>query len=132
MIFCQVFLFVMNLYFGSLSKFLLDTSERFIYIRNMKSIIEDILWIEEVVDKLQWKHHVSQEEVEEVLFRNPYILFKEKGIRNTEENVYVALGTTESGRYLFVLFILKSNKEAFVLTARDMTKSERKYYEKKK
>ena len=95
-------------------------------------IIKDIFWIEEVVDKIQWKHQVTPHEVEEVLFRNPSIAFKEKGRRNIQENVYIALGTTESGRYLFVLFLLKLTKEALILTARDMTISERKYYEKKK
>lgn len=96
------------------------------------TIIEKILWIEEVVDKIQWKHHVTPQEVEEVLFRNPYIAFKEKGRKNVQENAYVAFGTTESGRYLFILFILKFTKEALILTARDMTSSERKYYEKKR
>lgn len=95
-------------------------------------IIKNILWTEEVADKIQWKHQVIPQEVEEVLSRNPYIVFKEKGRRNVQENVYVAFGTTDSGRYLFVLFILKLNKEALILTARDMTSSERKYYEKKR
>jgi len=95
-------------------------------------VVRSILWIEGVVDKLQWKHQVSPREVEEVLLRNPYIVFKEKGRRNVQENVYVAFGTTESGRYLFILFILKVTKEALILTARDMTGSERKYYEKKR
>ena len=95
-------------------------------------IIKNILWTEEVADKIQWKHQVTPQEVEEMLFRNPYIVFKEKGRRNVQENVYIAFGMTNSGRYLFVLFILKMTKEALILTARDMTNSERKYYEKKR
>jgi len=47
------------------------------------------------------------------------------------ENVYLALGQTESGRYLSVFFIYKKNKEALVLSARDMARKERRYYAKR-
>jgi uncharacterized DUF497 family protein len=44
--------------------------------------------------------------------------------------VYAALGQTENGRYLIVFFILKKDGRAIILSARDMTLSERKRYEK--
>ena len=74
---------------------------------------------------------MSTDEVEDVLSGKPKVLFKEKGKTNPEENLYVAFGTTAAGRYLFVVFILKSQQRALILAARDMTISERKYYEKK-
>jgi uncharacterized DUF497 family protein len=43
----------------------------------------------------------------------------------------MALGTTESGRYLAVLFIYKNTKEALILSARDMARKEKKLYAKK-
>jgi uncharacterized DUF497 family protein len=43
----------------------------------------------------------------------------------------LALGTTDSGRYLTVYFLYKKNKEALIVTARDMTEKERKKYAKK-
>jgi uncharacterized DUF497 family protein len=43
----------------------------------------------------------------------------------------LALGTADSGRYLTVYFLYKKNKEAFIVTARDMTEKERKRYAKK-
>ena len=94
--------------------------------------IREIVWLDDVVDKLHWKHHVTTTEVEEVLSRKPIIGFKEKGRHNSEENLYAALGSTEAGRYLLVLFILKSNQRALIITARDMTISEKRYYEKNK
>jgi len=94
--------------------------------------ITGTLWLDDVVDKLDRKHQVTTSEVEEVLSGKPKIYFKEKGRRDLEENLYVALGKTASGRYLFVLFILKSHKRALIITARDMTISEKKYYEKKR
>lgn len=41
--------------------------------------IEEIVWLEEVVDKLARKHHVTSEEVEEVFRSNPKIRFLEEG-----------------------------------------------------
>jgi len=94
--------------------------------------IREIIWLDDVVDKLRWKHHVTATEVEEVLSRKPRINFMEKGKHDSDENLYVALGTTEAGRYLLVLFVLKSNQRALIITARDMTISEKQYYEKNK
>lgn len=54
----------------------------------------------------------------------------EKG-RVKGEDLYSALGRTDGGRYLSVFFILKENKQALVITARDMKESERRRYAKK-
>jgi uncharacterized DUF497 family protein len=43
----------------------------------------------------------------------------------------LALGQTEAGRYLTVLFIHKKSKEALILSARDMAEKERKLYGRK-
>ena len=43
----------------------------------------------------------------------------------------MALGQTNAGRYLAVLFIYKKTKEALILSARDMAKKERRQYAKK-
>jgi len=93
-------------------------------------IIENIIWLRNVVDKLAFKHHVETYEVEEVLLGKPKFLFVEKGEREGE-NVYMALGQTDSGRYLFVLFIHKKIKEALILSARDMAEKEKREYVKK-
>ena len=55
--------------------------------------------------------------------------FVEKGHR-PGENVYAAMGKTNGGRYLIVFFVYKTDKHALILSARDMTKSERRLYEK--
>ena len=92
--------------------------------------IEGIIWLTNVIDKLAVKHRVETFEVEEVLEKNPRFRFVEKGDRK-DENVYMALGQTEAGRYLTVLFIYKTTKEALILSARDMAKKERKMYGRK-
>ncbi len=92
--------------------------------------IEGIIWLRQVVDKLALKHQVDLQEVEETFSNKPKFRFVEKGNRRGE-NVYLALGQTDSGRYLSILFIYKETKEALVLSARDMARKERKIYGKK-
>ena len=92
--------------------------------------IEGVIWLRNVIDKLAVKHHVETFEVEEVLAGVPKFRFVEKGEREGED-VYLALGQTESGRYLTVYFIRKQTKQALILSARDMAEKERKWYGRK-
>ena len=92
--------------------------------------ITGIIWLDDIVEKLQWKHGVLPEEVREVFNNNPKFRFVEKGHR-PNENVYFAMGKTDSGRYLIVFFVHKQDKRALVLSARKMTQSERRQYERK-
>ncbi len=93
-------------------------------------IIDDIIWLDTVVEKLAWKHHVLTNEVEEVLTRRCRIFKKETG-KVEGEHLYNALGRTKNGRYLSVFFIKKLSNRALIITARDMNPRERKRYEKK-
>ena len=92
--------------------------------------INGIIWLENIVEKLLIKHNVTPEEIIEVLNNNPKFKFVEKGFRENED-VYAALGQTLSGRYLIIFFVYKKSKEIIIISARDMAKKEKKYYEKK-
>ena len=48
------------------------------------------------------------------------------------EDVYAALGRTNAGRYLTVIFIYKLDHRALINTARNMTTKERKRYGRKR
>ena len=63
-----------------------------------------------------------------MLDSRPRFLFVEKGHR-PDENLYLALGRTEAGRYLSVFFVFKLSHDALIVSARDMTAAERKRYE---
>lgn len=92
--------------------------------------IKDLLLKSYVIDKLAWKHNISELELRQVFNNEPKIKRIEKGkIRG--EDLYAALGRTDGGRYLVVFFIMKMSKEALIVTARDMTGKERRRYEKK-
>jgi hypothetical protein len=73
---------------------------------------------------------VSPEEVEEVLSGNVTIRRLENG-KVKGEDLYIAFGKTAEGRRLAVLFVRKIDKRALIISARDMTKRERKTYEKR-
>lgn len=87
--------------------------------------IEGVIWLRSVVDKLNIKHQVQTFEVEEALGNKPKIYRIEKGKRKGED-VYMALGKTDVGRYISIVLIHKANREALILSARDMTPKERR------
>jgi uncharacterized protein len=82
-----------------------------------------------IVDKLANKHHITQDEVEQVFINNPQYRFLEQG-KIGDEHVYSAYGQTDSGRYVTVIFIRKFGNSALVISARDMDRKERKQYGK--
>lgn len=92
--------------------------------------ITGIIWLEDIVEKIARKHNVRDYEIVEVLQENPYVRFVEKGYQR-DEDIYAALGRTNSGRYLIIFFIYKTDKNALIVSARDMTKTERRKYERK-
>ena len=74
--------------------------------------IKQIIWMRDIVNKLEVEHNVTIDEVEQVLHNKPRIRFVEKGDRKGED-VYMAPGQFDGGRYLAVLFIYKKTKEVF-------------------
>jgi hypothetical protein len=89
--------------------------------------ITGIIWLQKIVEKLAKKHHITQDEVEQVLANNPQFRFLEQG-RIEGENVYSVYGRTDAGRYVTVIFIRKFGNCALVISARDMDRKERKQY----
>jgi len=92
--------------------------------------IEGTIWLENVVDKLHWKHGVQPEEVEEVLLSRPNFRKMEAG-RIQGEDLYAAFGTSLAGRHLKVLFVYKATREALIVSARDMSQKEKRRHGRK-
>ncbi len=89
-----------------------------------------IVWLREVVDKLAWKHSVTTDEVEEALTAARRLRFIETGDVEGED-LYAAMGRTAAGRYLIIYFVYKTTKEALIISAREMTRREKRAYAKK-
>jgi len=94
-------------------------------------IIEGFIWLTDIVDKIESKHGVTISEAENIFTGKPFFSRIEKG-HIKGEDLYRALGKTDSGRYLTVFFIYKETHEALVISARNMPGRERKYYAKRK
>lgn len=92
--------------------------------------LDDFIWLPDIIEKLAIKHHVTQDEVEQVFFNEPRYRFIESGHR-TGENIYSASGQSDAGRYMIVFFIHKLDNTALILSARDMDQRERRRYERK-
>lgn len=92
--------------------------------------VAECLWIDKFVDKIISKHNVYPEEVEEMFLNNPLIR-KLQGGDIKGEDLFVSFGRTKAGRYLSALFVRKKDKRVLVISARDMSKNERKRYGKK-
>ena len=92
--------------------------------------INRIVWLEDIVEKLLWKHNVEEPEVIEVLENKPIFQWKETGYRHGED-VYAAFGRTDARRLLIVFFVYTQDKRAIIVSAREMTKKERDKYVRK-
>ena len=76
------------------------------------------------------KHHVSESEAEQAFFNEPLLLLEDA--RHSQlENRFQALGRTDGGRYLFIVFTVRKYLVR-IISARDMHKKEREVYEKYK
>ncbi len=89
--------------------------------------IEEFIWLEDIVEKLQSKHNVEVHEVVTTLSSRPLFRFLEKGHRQGE-HLYLGLGQTDAGRYLAVFFVFKEKNTALVVSAREMKPHERRQY----
>jgi uncharacterized DUF497 family protein len=84
-------------------------------------------WDEGNLTKNWEKHQVSALECEQVFFNRPLIALPDERHSNSEPRFY-ALGQTDSGRRLFIVFTARSDSIR-VISARDMSRKERKIYE---
>lgn len=94
-------------------------------------ILSDLIsfdWAEGNQGKNWREHRVSKGECEQLFFNKPLLFYKDIKHSLVEKRNF-ALGTSDAGRKLFVSFTLRK-KTIRIISARDMSKKERKIYEK--
>jgi hypothetical protein len=84
-------------------------------------------WDEWNADKIWEKHQVSRSECEQVFFNEPFVVGGDVE-HSTQEARYFVLGKTDKGRQLFLVFTLRGDLIR-VVTARDMSRRERRIYQ---
>jgi uncharacterized DUF497 family protein len=92
--------------------------------------ISGLIWLDQFIEKLEQKHRIRQHEVRELFADEPKFRRIEKG-HHPDEDVYSISGKSDSGRYLIVFYVYKNDARALIISGRDMTRSERKRYERK-
>lgn len=74
------------------------------------------------------KHDVGRAEAEQVFFNEPLLVLEDRG-HSAAEARFHALGATDDGRRLHVTFTLRGGGVRLrVISARDMSRKERKIY----
>lgn len=78
-------------------------------------------------DTKNWeKHSVKKTEAEQIFFNMPLVVSDTK---SSNEARFLALGKTSEGRLLTIIFTIRKKKFIRVISARDMSRKERKAYE---
>ena len=83
-------------------------------------------WDEGNSVKVWQRHRVTQAEAEQVFFNRPLVV-SEAPKHTTVENRYFALGRTDDGREMAVVFTLRGSLLR-VISARPMSRKERRVY----
>ena len=87
-------------------------------------------WDDGNARKSQEKHSVTQAEAEQVFFNDPLLLLADEKHSDNEAR-YHAYGKTNDGRKLHITFTLREGNTLIrVISARDMHKKERVFYDK--
>ena len=84
--------------------------------------IESLEIDDHILEKIESKHHVSFVEVEEACLSN------QRHIRRGKEGFYKVFSQTSAGRYILVVLANLGKGNWRVVTAREMTESERRLY----
>ena len=96
------------------------------YSYNNLSKCSSFQWDEGNIDKNLIPRGVTFLDCEQVFFNLPMVSYE--GIKHSQtEKRYFALGKTDAGRFLFVVFTVR-NKQIRIISARDMNKKERQVY----
>jgi len=84
-------------------------------------VFGEVMWTEDSETHIS-RHNVAPLEVEQVLYSQPRLVVP--GHKDTTE----VLGTTDAGRLLLVVVTEASDGRDFVVTARDMTATEKRTF----
>ena len=85
-------------------------------------------WDEYNTEKIWSKHKVTPTECEQTFFNRPFITAED--VKHSQDELrYFALGQADTGRQLFLVFTIRTTLIRCI-SVRDMSRKERKVYEK--
>ncbi|MBL7083400.1 MAG: BrnT family toxin [Candidatus Aminicenantes bacterium] len=98
----------------------------------MEKVFEQFLrfqWDRGNIDKNLIKHNVENWECEQIFFNRPLLVLDDPK-HSVPEKRWAAFGKTDADRFLVVIFTKRDNLIR-IISARDMNKRERKFYDEK-
>lgn len=84
-------------------------------------------WDHANIEKNWIKHNVGPSECEQAFFNEPLVILDDPKHSSVEKR-YAAFGRTDTGRLLVMVFT-KRGKFLRIISARDMNRKERRFYE---
>jgi uncharacterized protein len=88
--------------------------------------IQHLIWPDDRIEHIA-DHNITPEEVEEVCFGKALV---QRAKSEGEHPVYYVLGQTDAGLYLFYVIIRFPDGNGYPVTARPMTDTERRRFQK--
>lgn len=88
----------------------------------MALLIESLEIDDHILEKIETRHQVSFTEVREACMSD------RRHIRRGSEEKYKVFSQTTAGRYIFVVLVNRGGGDWKVVTARDMTDKEKRFY----
>lgn len=97
-------------------------------------MFRSLYWRPDRITHIARKHGITTEQVEEVVFEDLQRVFiRGPGSEShPDKYIYYVLGRTSSGRHLMIVLLDEGHGIALPVTAREMSASERRRYERRK
>ena len=100
-------------------------------LEDLVAACEGFDWNDANLHKNWDSHGVTSAECEQIFFNRPLLLCDDLAHHGDIEDRYLVLGRSDANRKLFLVFTVRSRRIR-VISARDMTRKERGYYESRK
>lgn len=93
--------------------------------------IKGVIWLDQFATKIEARHGLSIEEVEEVFYNHKSHFERVEKGNVKGEDLYICYGQTGRNQYIVIYFINKL-KQALPISARRMTDKQKRYYARQK
>ena len=99
-------------------------------IKEIIHVVIEFNWDKGNINKNWEKHSASISECEDIFYNDETLIIEPNSEHSIEEQRYSALGRTNTGRLLAIVFTIRENKIR-VISARAMNKKERRDFHEK-
>jgi uncharacterized DUF497 family protein len=92
--------------------------------------ITQLVWDRDAVEKIERKHDLTPQEVDEACFNPDKLVLK--GPKRGRRKRYLVYSQTDAGRYVLAVLEPLARSRGRVITARDLGAKERRFYKERR